>query len=70
MNVSDLVLAMETIAPLRYAESWDRVGLLVGDRARPIDVPIVLTIDLTERVLAEAVEMNASALVAYHPPIL
>jgi dinuclear metal center YbgI/SA1388 family protein len=69
MNVSDLVLAMESIAPLRFAESWDRVGLLVGDRARPIDGPIVLTIDLTERVLAEAIEMNASALVAYHPPI-
>ncbi|MBL8760745.1 MAG: Nif3-like dinuclear metal center hexameric protein [Phycisphaerae bacterium] len=69
MNVCDLALAMEKIAPLRYAESWDRVGLLVGDRARPIEGPIVLTIDLTEKVLAEAVEMSASALVAYHPPI-
>lgn len=69
MEVRDLVLAMETIAPLRYAESWDRVGLVVGDHARPIEGPVVLTIDLTERVLAEAIEMNASALVAYHPPI-
>lgn len=69
MNVSDLVLAMEKIAPLRFAEAWDRVGLLVGDHARPIEGPIVLTIDLTERVLAEAIEMNAAAIVAYHPPI-
>jgi len=60
---------MGTIAPLELAESWDRVGLLVGDEARPLAGPVVLTIDLTERVLAEAAAMKASAIVAYHPPI-
>lgn len=69
MTINDLIQAMQKIAPLEYAESWDRVGLLVGDRARPLDGPVFLTIDLTERVLDEARAARASAILAYHPPI-
>lgn len=69
MKVQDLITAMESIAPLRYAESWDRVGLLVGDREREMDGPVLMTIDLTERVLGEAIAKKASAIIAYHPAI-
>ncbi len=69
MLVRDLVNAMESIAPSAYAEAWDRVGLQVGTPEHELGGPVVLTIDLTERVLAEAVGMGASAIVAYHPPI-
>lgn len=69
MLVADLMDAMESIAPLAAAETWDRVGLLVGDPERRIGGPVLLTIDLTERVLDEAVELGAGAIVAYHPPI-
>lgn len=68
VTVHDLEAALEAIAPARRAESWDNVGLLVGagDRAAG---RIVLTIDLTERVLDEARAVGANAIVAYHPPI-
>lgn len=69
MLVHDLATAMERIAPLRYAESWDKVGLQVGSRASTLDGPVLLTIDLTENVIDEAVSMRASAIVSYHPPI-
>jgi dinuclear metal center YbgI/SA1388 family protein len=69
MLVQDLVMAMQRIAPLEYAESWDRVGLLVGSPGKPLSGKVVLTIDLTERVLKEAEESGASAVVSYHPPI-
>jgi dinuclear metal center YbgI/SA1388 family protein len=69
MNVSDLVRAMQTLAPLQYAESWDNVGLLVGSTERDLNGPVLLTIDLTESVLAEAVGAKASAVVSYHPPL-
>jgi dinuclear metal center YbgI/SA1388 family protein len=69
MNVSDLMRAMQTIAPLEYAESWDNVGLLVGSADRPLRGPVLLTIDLTEKVLAEAVSVKADAVVSYHPPM-
>jgi dinuclear metal center YbgI/SA1388 family protein len=69
MKVRDLVSAMEETAPLSLAEGWDKVGLLAGDRERALDGPVLLTIDLTEAVLAEAIGMGARAVVAYHPPI-
>jgi dinuclear metal center YbgI/SA1388 family protein len=69
MLISDLVAIMERIAPLEYAEPWDKVGLLVGDRSASLRGPVLLTIDLNEAVLSEAVEMNSGAIVAYHPPI-
>ncbi len=69
MLVQDLVAAMERIAPLEHAESWDKVGLLVGSRTKPLASHMLLTIDLTERVLAEAIALRAGAIIAYHPPI-
>lgn len=69
MLVNDLVQAMERIAPLRFAEDWDKVGLQVGSAAAPLAGPVLLTIDLTERVIDEAVGIGAAAVVSYHPPI-
>lgn len=69
MIIQDLVHAMETIAPLSLRESWDKVGLQLGDPNRALNGPIMLTIDLTERVLQEAIDAKSSAIVAYHPPI-
>ena len=69
MLMADLIAAMERIAPLAHAEPWDKVGLLVGSGRRELTGPVLLTIDLTERVLAEAIEAEASAVIAYHPPI-
>ena len=69
MLVHDLVEAMERIAPRELAEEWDRVGLQVGSGAAQLAGPVLLTIDLTERVIEEAVAMGASAVVSYHPPI-
>lgn len=69
MRVSDLVEAMERIAPLVYAESWDRVGLYIGRDESELRGSVMLTIDLTEQVLDEAIGAGAGAIVAYHPPI-
>jgi dinuclear metal center YbgI/SA1388 family protein len=69
MKVQELVDVMQQIAPLAYAEAWDRAGLIVGSGARTIKGPVLLTIDLSEAVLAEAIEQGAGAIVAYHCPI-
>ncbi len=67
--VSDLMSAMERIAPARYAEAWDRVGLHLGRASAALSGPVLLTIDLSEKVVEEAAGLGASAIVAYHPPI-
>lgn len=60
---------LERFAPLKLAESWDNVGLLVD----PIEsVPIrkiLLTNDLTEDVVKEAVSQRAGLIITYHPNI-
>lgn len=67
-TVDDLCRAMEAIAPLRLAEKWDNVGLLVGDRGKPVD-HVLLAIDLTRPVLDEALALGCTAVIAYHPVI-
>lgn len=69
MRVQDAVRAMEEIAPLSYAESWDRVGLHVGRVDSSLRSGVLLTIDLTEQVMYEAEEAGVGLIVAYHPPI-
>ncbi len=72
LRVSDLVEAMEAIAPPALAEPWDNVGLIAGDAGASLSGPTLLTIDLDERVVSEAVTVSAGkpgAIVAYHPPI-
>jgi dinuclear metal center YbgI/SA1388 family protein len=69
IKLDQLVAAMQRIAPLEYAESWDNVGLLV-EPVRPRRIErVLLTIDLTEPVMDEAVSEHSSAIIAYHPPI-
>ncbi len=68
MNVGDLVRTLETIAPTRFAATWDNVGLLVGDEASPLS-RVLLAIDCTAEVLEEARRTRSEAIVSYHPPI-
>ncbi|PPQ77551.1 hypothetical protein CVT25_011411 [Psilocybe cyanescens] len=61
---------MERIAPLRLAEKWDNVGLLLEspvEKQEPGNV--LLTVDLTPAVLAEALTKETSVIVSYHPTI-
>ncbi len=69
MTVGDLAAVMERVAPSSLAESWDNVGLLLGSRADVLRGPVLLTIDVTEAVLDEAIGLGCSAIVSYHPPI-
>lgn len=68
MILSDLVCALDDIAPTRNAESWDNVGLLVGDPNQPVS-KVMLAIDYTDPVAEEARGAGCDAVVAYHPPI-
>ncbi|KAF4611559.1 hypothetical protein D9613_004398 [Agrocybe pediades] len=62
--------AMERIAPLRLAEKWDNVGLLLESPVqRQGPKNILLTIDLTSSVLAESLAKETSVIVSYHPTI-
>ena len=68
MKLSDILAVLEGLAPLRYAEPWDNVGLLVGDPAAEVR-RILVTVDYTAAVAEEAVATRAELVLAYHPPM-
>ncbi|KAH9943999.1 NGG1p interacting factor 3 [Epithele typhae] len=68
--VKGLCRIMERIAPLRFAEKWDNVGLILeAPHVRPNANRVLLTIDLTPAVVQEALDTPTSFIVSYHPPI-
>jgi len=66
---------MNRIAPLQLAESWDNVGLLLeSSRVKHNARRVLLTVDLTQEVVEEALEpstsgLATSAIICYHPPL-
>ena len=68
VDLSTILDALNQIAPQRQAELWDKVGLHLGDPRKQVSGGL-LCIDLTEAVVAEAVETGCELVVAYHPPI-
>ncbi|MBK9264407.1 MAG: Nif3-like dinuclear metal center hexameric protein [Polyangiaceae bacterium] len=68
MRLADILVVLDSIAPLRLAEGWDNVGLLVGDPSANVD-RMLLCIDYTPAVAAEARAKRANLVVAYHPAI-
>lgn len=65
----EVVRKLQGIAPLKLAESWDNVGLLVDGHRDGNVSTVLLTIDLTEDVVDEALEKKAELIVSYHPNI-
>jgi len=69
-SFDEVVDVLQEIAPLELAAEWDNVGLVLAPHARPRPVArVLLTIDLTEAVVAEAKKLRTGLAVAYHPPI-
>jgi dinuclear metal center YbgI/SA1388 family protein len=69
MRFQELVAALEAIAPLELAETWDNVGVIVCPSVMHDVRRALLTIDLTMAVLDEAINQRAEVIIAYHPPL-
>jgi len=68
LTVNDVGRTLDAHLQPHLAESWDNVGLLVGDRTSPVR-RVLVTLDVTRDVLAEARTKRADFILAYHPPI-
>ena len=68
MKIKNIAEKIEKIAPLELAQSWDNVGLLIGDPQRNVK-NILLTIDITKDVLSEAKRSRTDLIISYHPVI-
>ncbi|MHC4354408.1 MAG: Nif3-like dinuclear metal center hexameric protein [Planctomycetota bacterium] len=68
MNVKSVAATIEEILPLGLAQDWDNVGLLIGDQHKSVR-NVLLTIDTTSGVVAEAKGLKTDLIVSYHPVI-
>jgi len=68
-SLSSVVEEFTRLAPLSLAESWDNVGLLVEPSQPKTINKILLTNDLTESVMDEAIASSIDLIYSYHPPI-
>ncbi|HUT29171.1 MAG TPA: Nif3-like dinuclear metal center hexameric protein [Sedimentisphaerales bacterium] len=68
MKVKDIADVIDKIVPLKLAQDWDNVGLLIGNPQQDVK-NILLTIDITAAVLAEAKKSKTDLIISYHPVI-
>lgn len=65
-TVKEIERLVGEIAPFELAEEWDNVGLLLGRADREV-TRVLVALDLTDGVLAEAKALGAQLIVTHHP---
>jgi dinuclear metal center YbgI/SA1388 family protein len=68
MIVKSICDLIEEVAPLSLQESYDNAGLLIGDSQMEINSALV-TIDVTEEVIDEAIRKECELIISHHPLI-
>jgi dinuclear metal center YbgI/SA1388 family protein len=68
MTVGDICTLLEDFAPLSFQESYDNAGLVLGNRSTKV-TGILISLDVTEAVLDEAITLGYNMIVTHHPLI-
>lgn len=68
MILGDLIAQLQAVAPEDFAQDWDNVGLLVGDRKQDI-TKVFIALDADETAIAQAKAVGAQLLLTHHPLI-
>lgn len=67
-RIKDILNYTETFAPLNSAMEFDNVGLLIGDKNAEVKKAVV-ALDITDKVIDEALDNNAQLIISHHPVI-
>lgn len=68
-TVLDVVNALDLRYPRDWAESWDRVGLVLGDLGHPVE-RVLCVVDCVPETVEQALAERADLIVAHHPLLL
>ncbi|KJF44686.1 Nif3-like dinuclear metal center hexameric protein [Draconibacterium sediminis] len=66
MKIKDITNFLEDLAPLKLQESYDNAGLILGDKNAEVLAALV-TLDVTEAIVDEAIKRKAGLIIAHHP---
>lgn len=68
MKIKEIIRIIEDYAPIQYQESYDNCGMQVGEPDNEVS-GVLLTLDVTEEIVAEAIARNCNLIIAHHPLI-
>ena len=66
MKIQEVLSALEQFAPLPLQESWDNAGLQIGLTEAEVSGAL-LCLDVTEKVIDEAIAKDCNLVVSHHP---
>jgi dinuclear metal center YbgI/SA1388 family protein len=68
MNIKQVLQELHNWAPFNYQESYDNSGLIIGTADQEVQ-KVLLSIDITEAVMEEAVAGDYDLIISHHPII-
>jgi dinuclear metal center YbgI/SA1388 family protein len=68
MIIKEVTSYLEQLAPLNFQEDYDNSGLIIGDAQSELK-GVLVTLDVTEEVIQEAISKGCNLVVAHHPLI-
>jgi dinuclear metal center YbgI/SA1388 family protein len=69
LTVRSVVDALDARFPRDWAESWDRVGLVLGEFEHPVS-RVLCVVDCVPQTVDQALDLGADLIVAHHPLFL
>jgi putative NIF3 family GTP cyclohydrolase 1 type 2 len=66
MIIQDLIEPLEKMAPLDYQEDYDNAGLITGSASWEC-TGVLISLDVTEDVIQEALGKNCNLVISHHP---
>jgi dinuclear metal center YbgI/SA1388 family protein len=66
MKLAEIISVIESHAPIALQESYDNTGLATGDAAMEVRSAL-LCIDITEKIIEEAIQIGANLIISHHP---
>lgn len=68
ISVNDIYAYLDEVTPFFMQMEFDNAGFLVGRGENPV-TKVMITLDITQEVVAEAAKLGAELIVAHHPVI-
>ena len=68
MIIKEITNYLEQLAPISLQESYDNAGLLIGSYDSDVD-KVLITLDVTDEVIDEAISNNCGLIISHHPLI-
>jgi len=68
MKLREIYECLDHIAPFDFQEEWDNSGLILGDMDSEVK-RILITLDVTDEVVRQALQSKADLIISHHPLI-